>query len=110
MKIKDFFTSGRISTLSLIMMALAALNAISDLIIGQPWRLTVTDATCAFLWFIIYRQNNIEHMQDTLIDGYREVADRYYFKQEQIESILKHCERKVSEGCGFKPQFTPPSQ
>jgi DNA (cytosine-5)-methyltransferase 1 len=37
-----------------------------------------------------------------------DVADRYYFKQEQIERILKHCERKVSEGCGFRPQFTPP--
>jgi hypothetical protein len=91
MKIKDFFTSSRLSTLSLIMMALAALNAIADLIIGQPWRLTVTDATCAFLWFIIYRQDNIEHTQDVLIDGYREVTDRYYRHWQNSEWERENC-------------------
>ena len=33
------------------------------------------------------------------------VDERYYLKPSQVEANLKHCERKISEGCGFKPQL-----
>lgn len=36
------------------------------------------------------------------------VDQSYYLKDEQVQRILAHCERKQAEGCGFKPQFTPP--
>lgn len=36
------------------------------------------------------------------------VDESYYLKDEQMERILAHCERKQAEGCGFKLQFTPP--
>lgn len=34
-----------------------------------------------------------------------EVDERYYLKSKQIRSIIEHCRRKVSEGCGFKTNF-----
>ncbi len=36
------------------------------------------------------------------------VDEQYYLSDAQTQRILAHCERKVAEGCGFKPQFTPP--
>lgn len=36
------------------------------------------------------------------------VDESYYLKDEQVQRILAHCERKQAEGCGFKAQFTPP--
>lgn len=36
------------------------------------------------------------------------VGESYYLKDEQVQRILAHCKRKQAEGCGFKPQFTPP--
>lgn len=36
------------------------------------------------------------------------VDESYYLKDEQVQRILAHCDRKVAEGCGFKTQFTPP--
>lgn len=38
------------------------------------------------------------------------VDESYYLKDEQVQRILAHCERKIAEGCGFKPQFTPPDK
>lgn len=38
------------------------------------------------------------------------VSEEYYLKDEQVHRILAHCERKQAEGCGFKPQFTPPDK
>lgn len=34
-----------------------------------------------------------------------EVPPEYYLSDEQVERILAHCDRKVAEGCGFKPNF-----
>lgn len=34
-----------------------------------------------------------------------EVDESYYLKDEQVERILAHCERKQEEGCGFKANF-----
>ncbi len=36
------------------------------------------------------------------------VDEQYYLSDAQTQRILAHCERKVAEGCGFKPQFPPP--
>lgn len=33
------------------------------------------------------------------------VDESYYLKQEQVERIVEHTERKVQEGCGFRVQF-----
>ncbi len=33
------------------------------------------------------------------------VEESYYLKDEQVQCILTHCERKQAEGCGFKPNF-----
>lgn len=33
------------------------------------------------------------------------VGEEYYLKDEQVARILDHCDRKVAEGCGFKPNF-----
>ncbi len=33
------------------------------------------------------------------------VDEAYFLSPSQIEGILDHCERKMAEGCGFKPQF-----
>lgn len=44
-------------------------------------------------------------LYDVLEDN---VDESYYLKDEQVQRILTHCERKQSEGCGFKTNFTPP--
>lgn len=36
------------------------------------------------------------------------VDESYYLKPQQVESIVKHCERKIAEGCGFKVNFQTP--
>ena len=46
-------------------------------------------------------------LRDVLED---EVPESYYLADEHVQRILAHCDRKVSEGCGFKPQFTPPDK
>lgn len=33
------------------------------------------------------------------------VDESYYLSDAQTQRILAHCERKVAEGCGFKPNF-----
>ena len=33
------------------------------------------------------------------------VDESYYLKDEQVQRILAHCERKQTEGCGFKANF-----
>ena len=33
------------------------------------------------------------------------VPEQYYLKDEQVQRILAHCERKQAEGCGFKANF-----
>ena len=45
-----------------------------------------------------------KRLRDVLED---EVAEEFYLKDEQVERILAHCERKQAEGCGFNTQFTP---
>lgn len=44
-------------------------------------------------------------LKDILEDN---VDESYYLKPQQVESIIKHCERKVAEGCGFKVNFQSP--
>lgn len=44
-------------------------------------------------------------LRDVLEDS---VDESYYLKDEQVQRILTHCERKQAEGCGFKTQFTIP--
>lgn len=39
-----------------------------------------------------------------------EVDENYYLKDEQVQRIFAHCERKQVEGCGFKAQFIPPDK
>lgn len=34
-----------------------------------------------------------------------DVPEEYYLKQEQVDKIIEHCERKQAEGCGFKTNF-----
>lgn len=46
-----------------------------------------------------------KRLRDVLED---DVDERYYLKDEQVKSILDHCNRKQAEGCGFKPNFAPP--
>ena len=36
------------------------------------------------------------------------VPEQYYLADSQVQRILAHCDRKQAEGCGFRPQFTPP--
>lgn len=36
------------------------------------------------------------------------VDERYYLSPQQVERIVKHCERKVAEGYGFKVNFQTP--
>ena len=36
------------------------------------------------------------------------VDESYYLSPQQVERIVKHCERKVAEGCGFKVNFQTP--
>lgn len=48
-----------------------------------------------------------KRLRDVMEDN---VAESYYLKDEQVARILEHCERKQSEGCGFKTNFTPPDK
>jgi DNA (cytosine-5)-methyltransferase 1 len=41
-------------------------------------------------------------LRDILEDS---VDESYYLKQEQVDRIVAHCDRKVAEGCGFKTNF-----
>lgn len=34
-----------------------------------------------------------------------DVDESFYLKQEQVDRIIAHCDRKVAEGCGFKTNF-----
>lgn len=34
-----------------------------------------------------------------------EIPEKYYLREEQVNAILEHCERKQLEGCGFKEAF-----
>jgi DNA (cytosine-5)-methyltransferase 1 len=36
----------------------------------------------------------------------KNVDQKYYLSDERVAAILRHCERKVAEGCGFKTNFT----
>ncbi len=36
------------------------------------------------------------------------VPEEFYLRDEQVQRILAHCERKQAEGCGFKPNFQEP--
>jgi DNA (cytosine-5)-methyltransferase 1 len=36
----------------------------------------------------------------------KEVEESFYLRQEQVQRIVAHCERKQAEGCGFKTNFT----
>lgn len=50
-------------------------------------------------------------LEKRLRDVLEENADEcYYLRDEQVERILAHCDRKVAEGCGFKPSFKTPSE
>lgn len=33
------------------------------------------------------------------------VDEKYYLKDSQVQRIVEHCDRKVAEGCGFRPNF-----
>lgn len=46
-----------------------------------------------------------KRLRDVLEDN---VDESYYLKSEQVARILAPCERKQSEGCGFKTQFISP--
>lgn len=35
----------------------------------------------------------------------KNVDESFYLRQEQVSSIMEHCERKQMEGCGFRTQF-----
>ena len=48
----------------------------------------------------------LEHRLKDILEGH--VDESYYLKPQQVESIVKHCERKVAEGCGFKVNFQSP--
>lgn len=36
------------------------------------------------------------------------VSEEYYLRDEQVQRIIEHCDRKVAEGCGFKMQKVNP--
>lgn len=45
-------------------------------------------------------------LEKRLRDVLEENVDKsYYLKDEQVARILEHCQRKQTEGCGFKTQF-----
>lgn len=48
-----------------------------------------------------------KRLRDVLEDN---VDESYYLKDEQVQRILAHCERKQAEGCGFKENFTTPDK
>ena len=41
----------------------------------------------------------LKHILEDVVD------EKYWLKQEQIQALIKHNERKQSEGCGFKTNF-----
>ena len=43
-----------------------------------------------------------KRLKDVLEDN---VDESYYLKDEQVARILEHCDRKVADGCGFRPNF-----
>lgn len=43
-----------------------------------------------------------KRLKDYLED---EVDEKYYLSDEQVKRIIAHCERKISEGCGFNYRF-----
>lgn len=48
----------------------------------------------------------LEHRLKDILEDH--VDESYYLKPQQVESIVKHCERKIAEGCGFKINFQTP--
>lgn len=51
--------------------------------------------------------NLVKRLRDILED---EVDERFFLRQEQVDRIVAHCQRKVEEGCGYKTNFTPPTE
>lgn len=47
----------------------------------------------------IILERRLKHVLEEYVD------EKYWLKPEQIEAIIKHNERKQSEGCGFKTNF-----
>lgn len=48
-------------------------------------------------------------LEKRLVDVLEDKVDEsYYLSDDRVAKILEHCERKVLEGCGFKPQFVNP--
>lgn len=43
-----------------------------------------------------------KRLKDYLED---DVDEKYYLSDEQVKKIIAHCERKISEGCGFNYRF-----
>lgn len=43
-----------------------------------------------------------KRLKDVLEDN---VDEKYYLKDEQVQRIVEHCDRKIAEGCGFKTNF-----
>jgi DNA (cytosine-5)-methyltransferase 1 len=46
-----------------------------------------------------------KRLKDIMEDN---VPEEYYLNEKQIKRIIEHCDRKVSEGCGFKTNFVTP--
>jgi DNA (cytosine-5)-methyltransferase 1 len=46
-----------------------------------------------------------KRLRDIMEDN---VPEEYYLNEKQIKRIIEHCDRKVSEGCGFKTNFVTP--
>ncbi|MDE6468810.1 MAG: DNA (cytosine-5-)-methyltransferase [Muribaculaceae bacterium] len=44
-------------------------------------------------------ERRLKHILEDVVD------EKYWLKQEQIQALIKHNERKQSEGCGFKTNF-----
>lgn len=42
------------------------------------------------------------------LEPYGTVPESYYLTPKQIYNVVKHCERKQAEGCGFNTQFVEP--
>lgn len=53
-----------------------------------------------------YKFPNTFELTKRLKDVLEECVDeKYYLSEKTYNGIISHCDRKVSEGCGFKPQF-----
>lgn len=46
----------------------------------------------------------LKHVLETDVD------ESFYFSDDKIQTIIAHCERKQSEGCGFKNRFVYPDK